>query len=83
MFHTIDAVETFVDRHYQAQIDRLAGDPAFADLRATLIACQADEVAHRDDARERAARPPGPIARAWAAVVGAGSAGAVVLARRV
>ena len=83
VFHTIDAVETFVDRHYQAQIDRLAGDPAFADLRATLIACQADEAAHRDDARERAQRAPGPIARAWAAVVGAGSAGAVVLARWV
>jgi demethoxyubiquinone hydroxylase (CLK1/Coq7/Cat5 family)/predicted DCC family thiol-disulfide oxidoreductase YuxK len=82
-FATIQAVETFVDRHYHAQIDRL--DPAgpHAELRALLERCRLDECAHRDDAASRLGASPGPVLRLWTGLVGRGSAAAVVLARRL
>jgi len=83
VYATIAAVETFVDHHYQQQIDRLAGRAAHADLRQVLVACQADECHHRDEAAALAGPPPGWLLRAWCALVGTGSAAAVVLARRV
>jgi len=84
VYATIAAVETFVDGHYQQQLDRLAAMPAHAALRQTLARCQADECHHRDEAvAALAGRAPGPLLRAWCAVVGAGSAAAVALARRV
>jgi len=82
VYATIGAVETFVDRHYQQQLDRLDGRAEAAPLRAMLAECQADEVHHRDEAL--AAGPaPGRMLRAWCAMVGSGSAAAVVLARRI
>jgi hypothetical protein len=51
VYATIDAVETFVDRYYRAQIERLAGDNDHAALCDTLRACMDDELAHRDEAR--------------------------------
>jgi ubiquinone biosynthesis monooxygenase Coq7 len=89
VYATIAAVETFVDHHYQQQIDRLEGRTDHAALRELLIACQADERHHRDEASAcatqatHAGAPPGPALRAWCALVGAGSAAAVVVARRV
>lgn len=86
VYATIAAVETFVDRHYQQQIDRLAGRPADAALRALLVACQSDERRHRDEAAAAAApgaAPPGGPLRAWCALVAAGSSAAVALARRL
>lgn len=80
---TIDAVESFVDHHYQQQIDRLraeGGDPA---LLALLLTCQEDEVEHRDEARSLHAGRVGPVARAWGWIVGAGSKAAVAAAKRV
>ena len=86
VYGTIAAVETFVDRHYQAQldmIDALPPDAVRGELRALLEECQADEVGHRDEARSLGpAGRPGPLLAAWAAVVGSGSAFAVRLARR-
>ena len=81
VYVTIAAVETFVDRHYQAQIDHLAAHPGPDGLLPLLQACQADERSHRDEAAA-ATGAPGRLLRAWCAVVGAGSAAAVVLARR-
>jgi len=83
VYATIDAVETFVDAHYEEQIRKLPGTGRAGALRAVLLACQADEVHHRDEAREAAGPPPGPLLRAWAWAVGAGSAAAVAAARRV
>ena len=83
VYATIAAVETFVDRHYQHQIDRLTHRPDQAALRALLLECQADECQHRDEALSQQAAPPGPMLRAWCVLVGAGSAGAVQIARRV
>lgn len=82
VYATIAAVETFVDRHYQDQIDRLATEPAWATLRDLLERCRQDEVAHRDEAAHHAG-PPGWLMRAWSALVGAGSAAAVKVCRHV
>ena len=82
---TITAVETFVDRHYQQQIDHIAAHGAPEGLLPLLQRCQADECHHRDEAAALAAAA-GPVPawlRAWCAVVGQGSAAAVVLARRI
>ena len=83
VFATIDAVETFVDRHYAGQIDRLARDGIRSDLRNLLERCRLEEVRHRDEARENGGGPPGPIIRLWCHAVGVGSAVAVAIARRL
>jgi ubiquinone biosynthesis monooxygenase Coq7 len=83
VYATIDAVETFVDHHYQAQIDRLDAERIHPDLRAMLAHCQAEEVHHRDEARDAADAPAGPLLRGWAWLVGTGSAAAVHAARRI
>ena len=92
VYATIEAVETFVDRHYTEQIeaiDRL--DPARAQasllaLRQQLHAFRADEIDHRDDAAarlQRHAAPPSPALRLWIWAVGAGSRVAVKICRRI
>lgn len=82
VYATIQAVETFVDQHYQAQVDRLTGDAAWVPLRELLDSCRRDEVAHRDEAALHAGRAS-VVMRAWCALVGAGSAAAVKVCRRV
>lgn len=82
VYATIQAVETFVDQHYQAQVDRLTGDAAWVPLRGLLDSCRLDEVAHRDEAALHAGRA-GLVMRAWCALVGTGSAAAVKVCRRV
>ena len=84
VYATIEAVETFVNHHYEEQISALALQPDLSDMRQTLLDCQADEVAHRDEAT--AARGPGQagmVLRAWCALVGAGSKAAVTLIRHI
>lgn len=83
VYATIAAVETFVDRHYQQQIDYLErhGDPE--GLLPLLLRCQADECHHRDEAAALAGGSPSRPLRAWCTLVGKGSAAAVVLARRI
>lgn len=88
VYATIEAVETFVDQHYQQQVDHIDALPAAerddaTALRALLAACQADECAHRDEARAQCGGTTGRLLSAWCAAVGAGSKAAVTLARRV
>lgn len=83
VYATIAAVETFVDRHYQQQIDHVRQHGGPDGLLDLLLSCQADEQAHRDEAAALAGGRPSWMLRAWCALVGAGSAAAVVLARRV
>ena len=83
VYGTIAAVETFVDKHYQQQIDRLADRPEQGALRAMLIECQADECHHRDEAQALQAAPSGWLLRSWCALVGNGSETAVHIARRI
>ncbi len=82
VYATIDAVESFVDRHYADQIRKLADSELHPDLRSLLAQCREDEVLHRDEARASLTRPDGHVARLWRWLVGVGSAAAVVLARR-
>ena len=83
IFATIEAVETFVDHHYAQQIVRLGSAGEEGVLRQTLLECQADEVSHRDEAAGLGNRNKNPLLRLWCAVVGAGSAAAVVAAKRI
>ncbi len=82
VFHSIQAVETFVDHHYQEQIDRLQEHGGHPELLATLQQCQQDEVHHRDDAASRLQSEAGIARRLWARLIGTGSAAAVSVARR-
>ena len=87
VYGTIEAVECFVDGHYGEQIQRLASQPALAALRHTLLDCQRDEQAHRDEAAAaaaaRGAGDRGIALRLWCWMVGVGSRGAVAICRRV
>ncbi len=83
MHATIAAVETFVDHHYQQQVDHLQQHGGPEGLLPLLLQCQADECHHRDEARALAGPGLPWLLRAWCALVGTGSAAAVVLARRV
>ena len=83
VFVTIEAVETFVDHHYQEQLNRIDPEGKYADIRLILEDCQADEIAHRDEARGLATQARGPLLSLWALVVKSGSAAAVWAARRV
>ena len=80
---TIDAVETFVDRHYAAQIATLTPYPRWHALRELLAQCRDDEITHRDEARRAAGGCRGLIARAWSAIVSLGSSAGVAVARRI
>ena len=87
VFHTIEAVETFVDTHYEVQINRLETiadlDQDLAAVHAILVDCRADEIAHRDEAHEFARGRPGSFAMLWCALVSYGSRVAVACARRI
>lgn len=83
VFATIAAVETFVNKHYQHQIDKLQNQPEHAELLNLLLQCQLEECEHRDEALAMLEKPPGWLLKAWCALVRHGSAGAVGLARRV
>lgn len=83
VYATIEAVETFVDRHYHEQIRKLASTGAAGALRSLLCGCRQDELHHRDEARAAQYKPPGRVLRVWAAMVGFGSQAAVFAARRI
>lgn len=83
VYGTIAAVETFVDQHYQQQIDHLKEFGGPDGLLSLLLRCQADEQHHRDESAALAGDKPSFLLRAWCWTVGCGSAAAVVLARRL
>ena len=84
VYATIAAVETFVDKHYQHQVDKLVNRPEHAELMALLRECQQDECEHRDEALALLqTKPPGRLLQAWCKLVGSGSSAAVALARLV
>lgn len=84
VYATIEAVEEFVDRHYEEQLRRLDAHPGLQALHGTLLECQGDEIAHRDEAAAaRGPRPIGLVLRAWRWLVGAGSGAAVAVCRHL
>jgi ubiquinone biosynthesis monooxygenase Coq7 len=58
VYGTIAAVETFVDQHYQQQIDHLQAFGGPEGLLPLLIRCQADERHHRDESAALAGASP-------------------------
>ena len=81
---TIEAVETFVDQHYQQQIEALAPQAVRDSERAILAGfekCRLDEIHHRDDAKHRRSAHLSTALRLWVALVGVGSRAAVRIAR--
>ena len=82
VYATIVAVETFVDQHYQQQIDYLKNMPNFSNLLNTLERCQADERRHRDEAHHRLQIKMSWPLRLWCFLVSKGSALAVSVARK-
>jgi len=83
VYATIAAVETFVDQHYQEQIDHMQSFGGPTELLSLLQRCQADEQHHRDEAKDLIQSTSlGPVLVAWCKIVGIGSKLAVSLARR-
>lgn len=84
VYATVQAVETFVDQHYAEQVHRLESHADLHALRQTLLECQADELAHRDEAK-MALGPvaPGAVLRFWCWLVDVGSRAAVAVCRRI
>jgi 3-demethoxyubiquinol 3-hydroxylase len=95
VYATIDAVETFVDQHYAAQLQWIDQHVAVTTLpvpapeatalqalRGLLAHCQLDEVQHRDDARARRGAAGRAPAR-WLAAAWSGlvAAGSVAAVR--
>jgi 3-demethoxyubiquinol 3-hydroxylase len=80
---TVAAIETFVDLHYQQQIDHLRQHGGPDGLLALLQRCQAEERHHRDESATQTGTRLPLLLRAWCALVGVGSAAAVVLTRRI
>ena len=84
VYVTIQAVETFVNQHYDDQVRALASMPALVKLRKVLLECQDDEVAHRDQAAAALEqKKTGLLLQFWSVLVGAGSRAAVALCRHV
>ncbi len=82
-FHTVAAVESFVERHYLDQIEAMSSVPELANLNAVLRRFCDEEVHHRDDASNRVAETNGIAVRAWGHLVGLGSVLGVRIARKV
>lgn len=82
VYATIQAVETFVDQHYQQQIDQLSPYPEHNNLVGVLKQCQADEVHHREDAESRV-KSINPALKLWSTLIDIGSRGAVAVCRRI
>ena len=84
VYATIEAVETFVDLHYEEQVRALVSQPELDTLRLTLLQCQADEVKHREEAAQaHGTDKHGFVLRLWCALVDAGSRGAVAVCRHI
>ena len=83
VFRTVAAVETFVEKHYLAQIDIMASTPGLESLASRLQQFCEDEVHHRDDAADRLVEASGRLARGWSQLIASGSALGVRVARRI
>ena len=81
-YATIASVETFVEQHYQQQIDHLQKNGGPDGLLDLLQRCQADEIHHKNEAKSLAPAVLPLALRVWCFLVGNGSATAVIFARR-
>lgn len=82
VYVTINAVETFVETHYQQQVDRLRGEGVHG-LANLLESCMAEEIVHQVEAEQLAGGPPGRFDHLIRRIVSGGSAAAVRFARLI
>ncbi len=81
---TIEAVETFVETHYQEQIDYLRKTDRQPELLRVLQRCCDEEVEHQHDAAEnKGSSTTSWLSQNWCRLVGSGSDIAVRLAKAI
>ena len=82
VFATIEAVESFVEDHYEEQLKYLRAqndpDQALIDL---LQSCQDDEIDHKNESAIKKRSTPGFLLNFWMKIVGWGSSSAVKVAK--
>jgi len=92
MLRTIDAVETFVDKHYLNQIEYLNSNTpnlnrinvgSKQELIDILSRLRLDEIRHKQEALELSYEKSNFAVRLWCNLVEFGSKNAVVLARKI
>ena len=78
VFATIEAVESFVEDHYEEQLKYLRAqndpDQALIDL---LQSCQDDEIEHKNESAIKKRSTPGFLLNFWMKIVGWGASSAV------
>ena len=82
VFATIEAVESFVEDHYEEQLKylRAQDDPDQA-LINLLQSCQDDEIEHKNESAIKKKSTPGFLLNFWMKIVGWGSSSAVKVAK--
>lgn len=81
---TIEAVETFVEQHYQEQIHYLQEHDIEPELCAVLQRCCDEEVEHQHDAANKhGLKQRSRLQQAWRQIVGTGSELAVRMAKAI
>ena len=80
---TIQAVETFVEKHYQEQIEYLYTHSISYDLLKVLEICCEEEVEHQNDAGFKKGKINNYIENFWSRVVGSGSSLAVSISKLI
>ena len=82
VFATIEAVESFVEDHYEEQLKylRAQNDPD-QDLIDLLQSCQDDEIEHKNESAIKKRSTPGFLLNFWMKIVGWGSSSAVKVAK--
>ena len=82
VFATIEAVESFVEDHYEEQLKylRAQDDPDEA-LINLLQSCQDDEIEHKNESAIKKKSTPGFLLNLWMKIVGWGSSSAVKVAK--
>jgi ubiquinone biosynthesis monooxygenase Coq7 len=92
LYVTVEAVETFVEEHFQDQIVPLKEQGGSEELVRLLEHCCADEVHHKTDAAKKLLEHTGGEdgkylnawwVRPWSTIVQRGSAFAAAVARRI
>lgn len=82
VFATIEAVEAFVEEHYEEQLKYLRAQPNLnQELIDLLQSCQDDEIDHKLESAEKKNLTPGIFINFWTKIVSSGSAFAVKIAK--
>ena len=81
---TVDAVETFVEKHYNEQIEYLLNNNLNYKLAMVLKKCCDEEIEHQQDARSKVLeKDESTFTNLWKKIVGSGSNMAVNVSKLV